>query len=66
MRERESKVPWRPPSRAENKYGGQGHDVDYGEARGGVSRFRHRPADCSMPGDGVSFQEKAGYRAPTA
>ena len=37
------------------------YDVVYREAREGLSRLRRRPADCGMPGDGVSFQKNAGY-----
>ena len=31
-----------------------------------VSRVRRRPADCGMPGDGVSFQKNAGYEGDSS
>ena len=37
------------------------HDVGYDEAREGASRDWRQPADCGMPGYGVSFQKNAGY-----
>ena len=47
------------------KYGGQGHDVSYDEAREGASRDGRRLADSGMPGDGVPLQENAGYEEDT-
>ena len=38
VRLRSHGLPWRPPSQAVYKYGGQGHEVRYDEAREGVSR----------------------------
>ena len=52
-------------SRAVYKYGEHRHDVCYDEAREGASRDGRRPADYGMPGDGVPFQENAGYEEDT-